>query len=305
MVEVKLLEENAAILRKTAGKWMDKRLVLLTAAQFAARQERIDEREFTAVSNKIKKTGSIFSPLRTIHFPMTGLLMTKEGDPDESLEKLLLHYETLRSAGFRSSVYTYIAAFLVEGSTKPERIKEIFEEMKRYHRFLTSHEDYPAAVIMAKRPESAGDLVDSSERYYRLLNDHGFWKGNDLQFLANMLVMDGLFQKQPAESVLQAKSELEGRGLRVKSMHYPALGVIALSGKIEEAAKMAKELKDTQQLKWSKDMAITISAIFAPQAYIDSSAGLTASVQAMVQAQQAAIAATAAGVFAASSSSDS
>jgi hypothetical protein len=66
----------------------------------------------------------------------------------------------------------------------------------------------------------------------------------------------------------------------VKSMHYPALGVIALSGKIKEAAKTARELKDTQLLKWSKDMAVTIAAIFASQAYIDSSAGLTASVQA-------------------------
>ncbi len=303
-VDGNLIEENVAILRKTAGKWMDKRLVLLTAAQFAARQEQIDGQTFTSLSNKIRKTGSIFSPLRTIYFPMTGLLMTKEGDPNELLEKLLISYETLRSAGLRSSAYTYIAAFLVEDSMRPERIKEIFEEMKRYHRFLTSYEDYPAAVIMAKRPESAVELVDSSEMYYRFLNEKGFWKGNDLQFLANMLVMDGMFRDQSAEAVLQAKRELEIHGLKVKAMHYPAIGIIALSGKIEETVQIAQELIDMKIFKWSKEMAITVAAIFASQAYIDSSAGLTAAVQAMIQAQQAAMAAATAGAVAASTSSN-
>lgn len=303
-MEGKLIEENVNILRKTAGKWADKRLVLLTAAQFAARQELIDGQAFMFLSNKIKKTGSVFSPLRTIHFPMTGLLLTKESDPNEALEKLLLQYKTLRSAGFRSSVYTYIAAFLVEDSARPERIKEIFNEMKRYHRFLTSYEDYPAAVIMAKRPESAVELVDAAEMYYRFLNEKGFWKGNDLQFLANMLVMDGLFHKASAEAVLHAKSELDIHGLKGKAMHYPAIGIIALSGKIEETVQIAQELIDMKVFKWSKEMAIIVAAIFASQAYIDSSAGLTTAVQAMIQAQQAAIAAATAGAIAASSSSN-
>jgi hypothetical protein len=37
-----MLEQNTEVLRRTSGKWVDKRLVLLTAAQFAAKQESID-----------------------------------------------------------------------------------------------------------------------------------------------------------------------------------------------------------------------------------------------------------------------
>ncbi|WP_046178195.1 DUF4003 family protein [Domibacillus tundrae] len=302
-MNVTMLEQNTDMLRRTAGKWVDKRLVLLTAAQFAAKQEQIDVEEYTVLSNKLKKSGSLFSPLRTIHFPMAGLLIAKEGDKNEMIAELHQKYETLRSAGLRASSYTYIAAFLLDPSTRPERIKEIYDEMRRYHSFLTSYEDYPAAVVMANRSESVTELVDTSEHYYRFLNENGFWKGNDLQFLANMLVMNGMYKEEIAQAVLKVKDGLEKNGLKIKGMHYPSLGIIALSGNIEEHVQTALELKESSALKWSKDMAITLASIFASQAMIESSASLTAAVQAMIQAQQAVIAASTASLVAASSSS--
>ncbi|WP_046174369.1 DUF4003 family protein [Domibacillus indicus] len=302
-MNITMLEQNTDVLRRTAGKWIDKRLVLLTAAQFAARQKEIDEKEFIEMSSRLKKSGSVFSPLRTIHFPMAGLLLSAEREQDEVIAELQRKYDTLRSAGLRSSPYTYIAAFLLNPSTRPERIKEIYTEMRRYHAFLTSHEDYPASVIMANRPESVTELVDASESYYRFLNENGFWKGNDLQFLANMLVMNGLYEENTAQAVLNAKREFESSGLKIKGMHYPALGIAALSGNIKECVGAAIELRNSPVLKWSKDMAVTLASIFASQAMIESSAGLTAAVQAMIQAQQAVMAASTAGAVTASSSS--
>ena len=302
-MDTNLFEENTDILRQKAGMWIDKRLVLLTAAQFAAKQKQVDGEAFTALSTKIKKSGSIFSPLRTIHFPMAGLLMAQEGDEDENIAALHQKYEVLRSAGFSASQYTYIAAFLLHPATQPERMKDIYKEMRRYHAFLTSHEDYPAAALMANRSESVTELVDASEQYYRFFNKNGFWKGNDLQFLANMLVMNGLYDERLAEAVLQVRQELETNGLKVKGMHYPSLGIIALSGNKEEYAQTARELRNSPAIKWSKDMAIILAAIFASQAMIESSAGLTAAVQAMIQAQQAIIAASTASTVASSSSS--
>ncbi|WP_050179937.1 DUF4003 family protein [Domibacillus robiginosus] len=302
-MNTQLLEENTKILRQTAGKWIDKRLVLLTAAQFAARGQQIDEETFTALSTKIKKSGSIFSPLRTIHFPMTGLLLLQKGNGEEGVDELHLKYDLLRSAGFRSSQYTYIAAFLIEPSTQPERVKAIYDELKKYHMFLTSNEDYPAAAVMASRPESVIELADASENYYHFFNKNGFWKGNDLQFLANMLVMNGLFEERTAHAVLEVKQELEQNGIKVRSMHYPALGIMALSGNKEMCVQFVHELRSSPSLKWYKDIAVTLAAIFVSQTVIEASAGLTAAVQAMIQAQQAVIAASTASAVAASSSS--
>ena len=119
-MNVTIMEQNTDVLRRTAGKWIDKRLVLLTAAQFAAKQKQIDGEEFTALSNKLKKSASIFSPLRTISFPMAGLLMAKEGNENQLIAELHKKYELLRSAGLRASRYTYIAAFLLDSSIRTD-----------------------------------------------------------------------------------------------------------------------------------------------------------------------------------------
>ncbi|WNS81355.1 DUF4003 family protein [Domibacillus sp. DTU_2020_1001157_1_SI_ALB_TIR_016] len=300
-MNIKLLEENTAILRKKEGKWIDKRLVLLTAAQFAARQQPIDMEAFKALSANIKKSGSMFSPLRTIHFPMAGLLMLQDGSEEERIAELHRKYYILRSAGFRSSPYTYIAAFLMGPSVQPERIKEMYHTMKKHHILLTSNEDYPAAAMMASRPESIQELAGASELYYHFFHKHGFWRGNDLQFLANILVANGLFQESTADAILQMKRKLEQSGIKVKSMHYPALGMMTLSGRAETCVPAVHELKKSPALKWNKDMAVILAAVFVSQEMIQSSAGLTAAVQAMIQSQQAVIAASTAGAIAASS----
>ncbi|MFE8698481.1 DUF4003 family protein [Cytobacillus sp. FJAT-53684] len=301
-MEKRLLEDNVEVLRQATGSWMDRRLVLMTAAQFAAKGQKVDGQAFLKVSDLVKKSASMFSPLRGIYFPMTGLIMAKDSHPEIEINRLHHNYKTLRMANMRSSAFTYIAAFLLEDHMEVSRISAVYEEMKRHHRFLTSYDDYPAAVIIAKRDGRVNELIEISERYYRGLNENGLWKGNDLQFLANMLVMSGDFQHDLVNNVLYTKDELTRQGLKVKAMHYPALGVIALTGKIKEATALAAQLAEMKVFKWYKDMAIIIAATFVSQEYIDTSAGLTTAIQAMIQAQQASAAATTAAIAAASSS---
>lgn len=300
-----LFEENVEILRRAVGNWMDRRLVIMTAAQFTAKGKKIDGSAFLKVSDSLKKSASFFSPLRSIHFPMTGLILTSERMPDDEIARLHRNYELLRTSGLRSSNFTFIAAFLMEESMEIGRIKAAHDEMKKYHRFLTSYDDYPAATIIAKQEGNVEDLIAASEQYYVTLNQNGFYKGNDLQFLANMLVMDGGFNKGLVSEVIFAKDELSRSGLKVKQMHYPSLSVLALSGKIKEAIAYGLELREQKALKWYKDMAIAAAAVFVSQEFIDASPGLTAAIQAMIQAQQATAAAATAGAVAASSSSGS
>ncbi len=54
----------------------------------------------------------------------------------------------------------------MEKDTEVSKLKKIYVEMKKYHRFLTSYDDYPAAVIMAKQPDKISSLVETSEKYY-------------------------------------------------------------------------------------------------------------------------------------------
>lgn len=303
-MEINLLEENVEILRRAVGSRMDRRLVIMTAAQFASKGKKIDGGSFLKVSDTVKKSVSFFSPLRSIHYPMTGLILTSERMPDEEISRIHHNYDLLRSAGLRSSNFTYIAAFLMDEGMDITRIKSAHDEMKNYHRFLTSHDDYPAATIIAKQEGTIEELIEASEQYYRALNENGLYKGNDLQFLANMLVMNGKFNKDIVSQVILAKDELRRSGLKVKQMHYPSLAVIALSGKINETVAYSQNLVEMKLFRWYKEMAITAAAIFVSQEYIDASPGLTAAIQAMIQAQQASAAAVT-GAAAASASSSS
>ena len=288
-MDIALFQENIEILRNSSGKWVDKRLVMMTAAQSAAKGKRIIGSDFTNVIEEVKKSSSMFSPLRTICFSISGLIYASTDHYDSEIDRLHRNYKALKEIGFRSSLHTYIAAMLMEKDTEVSKLEKIYDEMKKYHRFLTSHDDYPAAVMMAKQPDKISSLVETSEKYYLALNEKGFYKGNDLQLLANMLVMNGAFSQELTRKVIDAKEAFEKNHYKIKSMHYPSLGIIALSNQTNEAVSLVQDLTSLKTFKWYKDMAITVASIFVSQDHADASTGLTAAIEAMIQAQQAAI----------------
>jgi hypothetical protein len=76
-MDIALFQENIEILRNSSGKWVDKRLVMMTAAQSAAKGKRIIGSDFTNVIEEVKKSSSMFSPLRTICFSISGTFFRK------------------------------------------------------------------------------------------------------------------------------------------------------------------------------------------------------------------------------------
>ena len=116
--------------------------------------------------------------------------------------------------------------------------------------------------------------------------------------------MNGPFSQELARKVIDTKEAFEKNHYKIKSMHYPALGIIALSNQTNEAVSLVQDLTSLKTFKWYKDMAITIASIFVSQDNADASTGLTAALEAMIQAQQAAIIiATTAAISSSSSSS--
>lgn len=284
-----LFEENLEVLRNSSGKWVEKRIVMMAAAQCAVKGKRVIGSDFTNVIEKVKKSSSAFSPLRAINFSIAGFIYSKTNHYDDEIDRLHRNYKALKETGFRSSMHTYIAAMLLDKDTEVSKLKNIYDEMKKYHRFLTSYDDYPAAVMMAKQPDKISNLVETAEKYYLALNEKGFDKGNDLQLIANMLVMNGTFSQELTRKVMDAKEAFEKNHYKIKSMHYPAIGIIALSNQTNEAVSLIQDLTSLKTFKWYKDMALTVASILLSQDYADASAGLTAAIEAMIQAQQAAV----------------
>lgn len=253
-MDLALFEENLEILRNSSGKWVDKRIVMMTAAQCTAIGKRIIAMDFTNVIEKVKRSSSAFSPLRTINFSIAGFIYSKTNDYDYEIDRLHRNYKALKETDFRSSMHTYMAAMLMDKDTEVSKLEKIYDEMKKYHRFLTSYDDYPAAVMMAKQSDKISNLVETSENYYLALKEKGFHKGNDLQLLANMLVLNGPFSQELIRKVIDAKEAFEKNHYKIKSMHYPSIGIIALSNQTNEAVSLVQDLTSLKTFKWYKDM---------------------------------------------------
>ena len=73
-----------------------------------------------------------------------------------------------------------------------ERIKAIYEQMKRFHWWLTGPNDVPACVALAHCPGAADLLVERVEYAYQALLADGVLAGSYLQTAANLLPLADL-----------------------------------------------------------------------------------------------------------------
>lgn len=110
-----------------------------------------------------------------------------------------------------------------------QRSMQVYKRMKKDHLFLTSTNDYPLAVLLAGQSENVETLMDRVERLYQKLAKAGLRKGNDLQFLSHILSL----KKDVREEMLVATCTniwnlLKQEKVKVKQMHYPAIGLLAL-----------------------------------------------------------------------------
>ena len=64
-MDIALFQDNVEILRNSSGKWVDKRLVMMTAAQSAAKGKRIIGSDFTNVIEKVKNSSFCVFPIKS------------------------------------------------------------------------------------------------------------------------------------------------------------------------------------------------------------------------------------------------
>ena len=70
-----------------------------------------------------------------------------------------------------------------------ERFQALYEEMKRYHWWLTNPDDFPACAILVGQEGSAADIGAGIESIYQALHAGGGSRGNPLQTAANLLYL--------------------------------------------------------------------------------------------------------------------
>ncbi|MGM7636833.1 DUF4003 family protein [Bacillus sp. Hm123] len=292
-----------------AVSWsVDKRQLLSIICQYHLSGKQFDSLSYLQLSDYIKKQGKWTSPLRTnFNYSLTAMLQTNLEDPYQGFEDVQNCYRLLIDKGFRKSSYTYIAAtvavltsieYKYDMSKHASRAMAIYREMRKEHFFLTSYEDYPLAILLAQSEQNHHGIINEIEYYYGALSDGPFRPGNDLQFLTHILAQGSFNNRQAlAERAIQWLEGLRSQGVKVKGTHYPIIGMLAILAEpdqlMDEVISLSDVLKEEKIFKWYRDMSLLVAAQLVIKDKVEDSnvatASLAVSIEAILQAQQAAM----------------
>lgn len=303
---------------KAAGWTVDRKIVLAIASTFVASGKTFDATKYKNVLLEMKKQSSWLSPLRTtVGYSIAANLMEQD-DAEKAVKNLLTNVSILKEAKFRSGNFSYIGAqFLTEDEqdkkTHAQAARALFDAIRKHHPFLTSYEDIPYAILLSSPSDDVELRADTMNQYYKELRTSNFNAGNELQWLSQVLTfLSPKFDGQLVPDVVTLRNGLKKQNVKVKAMHYPLLGFLAIlnldKAQLQGLIDLYHELKDMKLLKWHREFVLFMAVQFAiyDMAKVQKSLSMTimSSIELLIQAQQAAmIAAVSAAAIASSSSS--
>jgi hypothetical protein len=266
---------------------------------------RLDE-----IAETIKRRSGVFSDMKgAIRFPLASLLLRRGGDPSGDLDLVDRYRQQLTDAKLRGGVYASIAAFLMLGPRPgheappgtASRVRQLFDRMKRQHRFLTNSQDLPMAVALVISDESIPAIDTRLETIYRRLVAARAGRTNATQLAAQILALG---RSDPATAVSRFRSwqgRLSRVGLPSRSSAYDEIALLSLlpRGVVTERSLAATvaHVRGERLFKIAKSLSLSLAVGLHIGALSDSDPALCRSlasdlllaVQQAVEAQQAAV----------------
>ncbi|KOY80101.1 DUF4003 family protein [Lysinibacillus macroides] len=303
---------------KAAGWTVDRKIILAIASTFLASGKTFDPVKYKAVLQEMKKQSSWMSPLRTtVGYSIAANLMEQE-DAEKAVKELLTNVSILKEAKFKNGNFSFIGAqFLTENKHEKkahaQKARALFDAIRKHHPFLTSYEDIPYAVLLSNPSDDVELRADTMNRYYKELRTYNFTVGNDLQWLSQVLtLLSPQYNYQLVANTVAIRDTLKKQHIKVKTMHYPLLGFLAIlelnQTQLQDIIDLYHEVKSLKLLKWHREFVLFMAVQIAiyDMANVQKSLSMTimASIELLIQAQQAAmIAAVSAATIASNSSS--
>lgn len=298
-MDIKRIEQTFSEVSKTTGWAVDKRIALAITNIYLSRDQVFDAKRHEAAVEVIKKNEGWASPLRShlLHVAAAFMAM-KEEDVESSLKLVNQNQKELNNAGFWKTSYTYLAALLMKKPEEAERARELYEEMKKHHKFLTSNEDIPYAALLGSREGPLEERAATMNLYYRDLREQGFTMGNDLQWLSQIMTFSSpSYDPEMVGRVLAIQQFFKDEQIKIRPAQYPILGFLAVTRVDGEAlgnvASNTRELEKHKIFRWYKDMAFSTAV---QQTMTDdigaqdiSAMTFSTSLETLMQAQQAAM----------------
>ena len=270
-------------------------LILTLATTFSLRDENFNVKKYNTLKEEVKKQTGIFSYLRSNIGIVLPYLMAQPNEA-QAVQQLLNNYECLIEHKFVRSNFSYLAATYVQDEAHVERAYAYYTALRNYHPFLTTQDDTPYAVLLTIDAHDVEERATMVHHYVKALVEQGYYKGNDLLWLAQILTIDTTaYQPERIEAVLRVEQQLKRQGIKKKQRNYVLIGILAFldynDTQIAAIINLAKTIEKLPQYKWYKQYAlysaVQITLYVARSDLHDKlSATLLTAIETAVQSQQ-------------------
>ncbi|MGM9950207.1 MAG: DUF4003 family protein [Lysinibacillus sp.] len=267
---IQTLENNYANVFNYTGGQPSLRLVASLAAQYTFAGRMYSGVAHQAVMDRMESEDPsfrVFRPCRKnigLYYKIATYLAL-HGSMEECALKVEEKDALLGGHGFARSPYRVVGAFFLEDKAHAGRAKRLYDEMDKLHPILTRKSDIPLAVLVtANGDENTPVQARTMHGYFKELRKRGFKAGDSLQTLTQILaIYDIHFHMELAEYAAQLKIELENKGIHIKRLHYPFIGILALAAAdlqvVGEVVLLEGLLRETKALRRVKELALIIA----------------------------------------------
>jgi hypothetical protein len=267
--------------------------------------------ELEETAKVLSKEAGAFSPLNSAMRHAVAAIVNRRGlDPvtvvHRTKETLAAFKEfKLRRSEFHAHLAALILVLDADGGTPSRdaiaRMKKIIDRWEEDHWFLTGVDDYPMAAMHATRDVSVEQLGLEVEQIFQLLRKAKYPSGEQLQLASHLLVFSDQGPREAAQRFDRSAKALKKAKQRVWQSHFDEVALLVLSGgDVDEIVPRVIEYRDRLREvkpKPTADIAFSVAAgvVLAEEAEkmgklegAATAANLRA-VQAIIEAQQAAM----------------
>ncbi|MDD6794658.1 MAG: DUF4003 family protein [Clostridiaceae bacterium] len=221
---------------KKIFKWEYSASHSMGALLYCSRNKQIEVDKLKEYKELVKEKTGMFSRFRGNATPAITTILSLSDNPEELLEKAIKTYDLLKKSGFSSSDYLVIATLMfVENVEEKDyekvinRARSLYDEMKRIHPFITSHDDYGLTLMLAITDKDVNQAIKEMEQCYNRLRSSLSGK-NSLQSLSHILTMSDALVEEKCSRVTDIFEKLKEKGYRFSSSNgeQAVLGLLAL-----------------------------------------------------------------------------
>ncbi len=283
-----------------------------TAAQAIANMKNTAKN----LGEKATWTGRLDSRLR---FIVASMLIVNGDTAAAFLKEVKRVRAMFREAGLRrAAIFETFAVLILRiqsnrvAVTKStvDRFKAIYEQMKRHHWWLTGPDDFPACAILTSQKDSPANIGQDIENIFQALRAKGFTAGDPLQTATNILYLAKLDSRDAAHRFSQLADGFRSQKVKIWQCDYEELAILTFldhpTKRIVDSVLKNREAMKRLNPKPERVITFNLAAsiTFLQLVQVDqnmktlTSAKAMLDMQAIIAAQQAAVAGAVAGVTA-------